>query len=937
MDRGGTRWLMPKSGAPVPSPFGAPEGLLAARQDGAGFAFIGESGTVYLAAEPLGPLTEVRPPPVDAHGVAVHQEVILVVGSDGRLQRSADLGRTWAPVPVDGFVTAAALDERGRALALAVPERWFWSTDRGATFRAIHPGTVAPARLAGGGPRILVDGWLGLQAFDGQRFVPEPVPPKGVASWALPRAPGAGDVRAGSAALGADVALLVQERGQLALLHGELGATPEPRVTSGLEGCARFRLARSGKKVAVLCAERAETGGSAVLSLRLGDVETARFRTAEVALRGDFEAARLALAPSGTVALSGVCPEQERDAGCTPRGLHLVKIGERKLAQVAATFEEAPLALAFAADERLHAATVREKDAHALLAMWPPGAPDLGVFLDVSAAVELRERATAVELLPSADGMVGILVHHGSEVTTASIAPSGELVTTGKVPSAAVAVHGAGLRLAAVSPLRRVLFESMDGGVTWAEAALPRALCPAERGDCKPPVVCGDGGCLIGEELTRVGWGAADARLQREAEPARGAVAAPHAGEFVCRLESERALELPHLLEVPGAAEAALGDADFTAVEFDAKTAALGFVWVKRGERRLERAVGFAPTAEPERYALAIQPQVEGTAALRYRTPLRTTGDRMLSEIEVAWNNRISGAAARQRFPQLIESKQGDYHTGASGPSEALPELLSVAGTGVYLALHRADTAGQVRYYFRPDGYEVLPAPRLPAALDDPGDSEYVRLGSEHAPLAFSPDRARVFLGGGGAHPDGSVALLLGMAPTGLGRAQGLRLAYRGDRIGTVSMMADVDGTYWAAYFAELGGPDGAALGDIVRVPLKPALQSPPHACSDAVRRSTPRIVAPAFPGATPNLRVLRGSERVAGFTLTHAVLHGTPESACLAAWEGEPTGATAKDDGGVLLLPTASGLFGWFFNAKGGARSQEGFEALPLSCVHEG
>src|SRR5690606_20826700 len=86
VDRGGTRWLMPKSGAPVPSPFGAPEGLLAARQDGAGFAFIGESGTVYLAAEPLGPLTEVRPPPVDAHGVAVHQEVILGGGGDGRRQ-----------------------------------------------------------------------------------------------------------------------------------------------------------------------------------------------------------------------------------------------------------------------------------------------------------------------------------------------------------------------------------------------------------------------------------------------------------------------------------------------------------------------------------------------------------------------------------------------------------------------------------------------------------------------------------------------------------------------------------------------------------------------------------------------------------------------------------------------------------------------------------
>ena len=57
-----------------------------------------------------------------------------------------------------------------------------------------------------------------------------------------------------------------------------------------------------------------------MLSLRLGELDTARFRAAAVALRGDFEAARLALSARGTVALSGVCPEEERDAGCTPEG-----------------------------------------------------------------------------------------------------------------------------------------------------------------------------------------------------------------------------------------------------------------------------------------------------------------------------------------------------------------------------------------------------------------------------------------------------------------------------------------------------------------------------------------------------------------------------------------------------------------------------------------
>jgi hypothetical protein len=304
----------------------------------------------------------------------------------------------------------------------------------------------------------------------------------------------------------------------------------------------------------------------------------------------------------------------------------------------------------------------------------------------------------------------------------------------------------------------------------------------------------------------------------------------------------------------------------------------------------------------------------------------------MLSEIEVAWNNRLVGVTGRQRFPALLEGRQADYHPASSGAAEAFPQLLSVAGNGLYLALHRAGSGPQATYYFEGGALEELPPPRLPEVLGDVSDSEYIRLGTAHVPLAFSPDRSRVLLGG---VPGSAVAMLLGEAPAARGRAQGMRLSYRGANIGVVSMMADLDGAYWAARFAEFGTAPGRVLGEVVRVPLKADLDLVPAACSEVVRKQTPRIVAPAFPGPTPRLRVTQGHTTVAHFVLGSAVLHGTPEDACVAAWAGEPDVAAGPAPGGsaVLLLPTPTGLGGWFFSARAEERSLAGYEAWPLEC----
>jgi hypothetical protein len=123
-------------------------------------------------------------------------------------------------------------------------------------------------------------------------------------------------------------------------------------------------------------------------------------------------------------------------------------------------------------------------------------------------------------------------------------------------------------------------------------------------------------------------------------------------------------------------------------------------------------------------------------------------------------------------------------------------------------------------------------------------------------------------------------------------------------------------------------------LGDSLEVPLKSNLGAAPRACSDAMRRTTPRIVAPTFPGPTPRLRVTQGELDVARFVLDGAVLHGTPDEACLAAWSGQPApDAERRGAAGVLLLPAETGLGGWVFIEKDELRSSGGYDAWPLSC----
>ncbi|MBK7398862.1 MAG: hypothetical protein IPJ34_21835 [Myxococcales bacterium] len=144
---GGVRWLDSKQASPVAAESTLPESITGMIAVGGGFAFVGESGTVYTTATALGPVTAKRSPPQPLRGGAAGKSSFLALAGDDIL-RSTDAGATWSKVTLPaggGTPTHLALNESGVGLALLAPQRVLVTQDDGATWAALASPVSAPS------------------------------------------------------------------------------------------------------------------------------------------------------------------------------------------------------------------------------------------------------------------------------------------------------------------------------------------------------------------------------------------------------------------------------------------------------------------------------------------------------------------------------------------------------------------------------------------------------------------------------------------------------------------------------------------------------------------------------------------------------------------------------------------------------------------------
>jgi hypothetical protein len=948
----GERWLFDPTTQKLEAAVPAPEDLVAVVTAPAGRWFVGRSGTSYRALTPLGPFVDAVQPLQRLARVSGAGEVLLAVGRDRKLQRSGDGGRTWnAAGPPDVTFVDVAVDREGRALALATPEALFESLDRGATFRRLD----VPVRGTTGVATDVTGAFIRVAGVLGElRWVPGAADPlqRGVpgssdarpSNASPPLGPDAAALAEGRAVLGAasylELRLVDEQARRYALLSGRFGAPLESRPLPAVDGCRSVRLAAFERHAYIACF-RSGPALSQAVEFYASDDGGRVFARAEPTAYAKLADFRMAAGAEGALLVTGVCPPSAESPGCAPSGIltrRRVPPGRPKAApraggkslprqakptsrafefamSAAPSLVDTALDLAFDVHGRIAFAIGRSsKGANTALFV----SSDQGRTFEVSeladsAAENREEEASAGLLTPAADGTMSlVLEERRGGASLLVLDAQGHVVRVSSAPERAL-IGAAGLSALAVGLESSTVWESLDGGASWEPAGkLPIGMCPGDA-NCDVPVRCAISGCVIADELSRVGWGtSADAELEsmgpQESSSGDSTFQRSLRTPIACTLSPGPWITLSGVRALPGASEAALGSTAWFALADDPTTASATTYHAYGGAKpRVDAVALLRPVTRASEYAFLALPQIEGAAALRYRVPDRRGDNVRLTQIEVAWDNLLEGRVMRGRVADAGNYVPGDFERGAGPAQLARPDLLSIAERGLYLRVHAKGRTSQPTLFL--DGKSVLTLPPIPwpGPLSRSGHTEMARLGNSHVGLALLSSsgalvRARQ-TASGWVFDAGSVGL---PDPDAFGMGQVVNITYVGGQAALHVELLELNGRSSEARVSPLLA-EGPATGAAQPAPTALDLPARPVACSAALRASSPRLVARGFPGTRHPVIITDAIEPPRAMLSGDAVLHGTRESPCAAAFELNTPSSVPGEPGvverGILLL----------------------------------
>jgi len=958
--RRGERWLYdPRSKRLEAGASLAPEDLVAVlRGPDKSFWFVGKSGTSYEARDPLGVFVRSSAPFDRLAKVAACGGAMLAVRVDRKLVRSSDAGASWQITgPEDQRFVDVEIGRDGQALALAAPEKLWSSADNGATFKPLDvppQGALALERDPGtGAVRVITP--LGALRYDPRAQPPlvaaEATPPRALEIAPPPRGPNAGALAEGRAVIAGGEYVEAESsddgRRSWTLLRGRLDKPLESAPLAEAKGCRSVRLAAFGRYMTLACFRSSAENATQPIEIFRSENGGRRFEKEPFTPFGSLAGLRMALGADGQLIMSGVCPSAATGPGCAASGVHHrrpTKATSKKKAEKRDGDERKPrlppielgasatpslidsaLALAFAPGGRIAYALGRSGKTGQLALFlsrdggksFEPEQIDLSGSRDTDYA-DGSEGTRADSLVPAEDGTVGIVLSRYRSRTLVVADENGRVLSVARPPQEPALLGIAGTRVLAVSPGLGQVWESLDGGATWERAGrLPIALCPDDE-QCDTPVQCAPEGCVIGHELSRIGWGG-------QGDEELGLLSPPDAvpsealerrvrTPLECTFAAAPFKPLPGVRELPRASDSAIGKVAWFAPGSNADQAS-AFVYhgVGGAKPRVDRVTLLAPVARPQAYAFMITPQIEGAAAVRYALP--QGGERRLTNVEVAWDNLFENRVAHARLRDGGPFVPGDSAHEGGAAQTAHPDLVSIAEKGLYLRLHRTPKDRQTTYYFDGNTVIELPAIPWPANTLRQGRSEMVRVGSDHLGMLLYGGGAAVVrarLSGGAWRFDAGVTGLA--APQAFGLSLDFGITYLHGRAAFHVELDDTQGRGGTAQIFPLRA-EGPVIDAGQAVPTQANLPVQPLPCGGAQRQVSARVIAPFLPGTRHPVIVNDAVDAPRLMLTAEAVLHGTPESPCVASFGVDPVANEAGAKAAESALISADDLeHAWLF-----------------------
>ena len=950
------------------SPSLAPEPLVVAQRRDEGWFFLGQSGTGYRAQTPLGPFVSIVPPTEPLALVAGGGTAACGITANGQLRSSVAVASPWVVAgPTTERFVDVAVDSEGRGVALAVPEALWVAGQVTGTWVPLNVEPFGAQQVAfQEDSGFVVTGLLGRYRVDPTERRTEPTEQRAVAAevkFGLPLsdAPDAAAVVAGRASLLGDT--YVELRRSIdgwRLLRGALARHLETHQVPAFASCGDLRLAAHGETMAVVCAKRADAATLQRMSLYLSEDAGESWTKESATFWGMLAEISLALGKRNQLMISGICAPSDSAAGCRPRGVYrLSRLHEpepptvrssagkaRKSSLVAVALSGlsgVADALLYSADGEMGFVVGRREKTGRYAVYLNAGADEPFVVTEISQlpAPFVHEQQTpdsegvrrdsfvrAAAL--GAEGSLSVLFRRRGESLLVVVDDDGQIRSIAAPPEHAGVVGVAGVRAIALQPGTGKLWESRDAGATWKLGeGLSRPPCPGDS-ECSLPVACSTAGCLVTDEWTRLGWGATEAAsFALPSSIPQGDLDIPLREASECQFDERKPWRgIEGGWRAPRADDAALGDAMWYVIASDADRGSSAVSVLRRGKQEPVVETLLADVAAPQEFAVAVSRQVEGAAAIRYVFPRPGGPSTHIRNVEVAWLNLFTGGVRRMTIADAGPYRPGDVTRSKSRSQVANTNLLSVAGDGLFLRLHSVSTGSQPTLFL--DGRTVTeePAVIVPVMLRD-AHHEMARIDGRSYALVLSPTGGVLLGDAAGKQWDWRAFSLMLPQPQRFGVQQSLDIAYMN---GSPALhVVTLRGAGSEASLFPLQGT-GPVVGAAHAAPTLSDLQQSVPVCSAEQRRLDARVVAPPVAWARFPIVVSDALEPQRVLLTNRAVLHGTPESPCVVAFEAGTV--EASDDGrefSALLFPEDWGR-AWAFRA-----SEEEGEALveyrPMAC----